>query len=101
MEEDMDDVKRDEQLSRWVRAAPEHERQEWAGVLMWGVWLSPDNEDCPSPDALFGTRPAAEEWVKSVNPRECDISPCVVWVISRNSFDVPSEERTPAESSSP
>ncbi|HEX5913885.1 MAG TPA: hypothetical protein VFY54_12215 [Rubrobacter sp.] len=94
----MNDVERDEQLRKWVRAAPEELAQKYENELMWGVWLSPDNEDAPPPDALFGSEEEAREFVAWKSPRECDISPCVVGLEARNDYDIP---EAAAKASSP
>lgn len=85
----MNKRERDGQLRKWIRAASEEEVQEWSGEVMWGVWFSPDSEDCPPPDALFSTKEDATAYASQRGRHEWDVSPCILGIVARNHHGVP------------
>lgn len=88
----MHDVKRDEQMRRWVNAGPEDCTPVHENVVMWGIWFDVNGDEYKPPAAMFGTEEDANEYAKSRNHNEWAVSPCVVSLKTRDDFRIPPPE---------
>lgn len=89
----MHDVRRDEQLKKWINEGPEDSTSVYEGEVMWGVWLAVDSEECYPPSALFGSEEEeAKAFATLLSAREWDVSPCIVGLKTRNDSEIPEPE---------
>ena len=88
----MHDVKRDEQLRKWINAGPEDATPVHEDEIMWGVWFNVNGDEHKPPVALFRTEAEAIAFTVLMHAREWAISPCIVDLKTRDDCFIPAPE---------
>lgn len=91
----MYDVKRDNQLRKWINEGPEDSTPTHENVVMWGVWLVVGDDEYRPPAALFGSAEEAEAFGTLMHAREWTISPCIVDLKNRDDCFIPEPDAAP------
>lgn len=89
----MHDMKRDEQMRRWIAEGPEDSTPEHQDVVMWGVWFNVNDDEYRPPIAMFATQGMADEYAERSGEKEWAVSPCHVGSIkTRDDYRIPEPE---------